>query len=90
MGSNGDVNGQGGYGNHATYSSPIALSGKGGSSLFGEGGGETASVNTTGRAGFDAQSYGAGGSGAANGASVPVTRNGGAGKGGIAVIREYA
>jgi hypothetical protein len=85
----GDINARGGMGFFALYST-TALSGKGGSSKFGEGGAATSGAPTTGNLGVSADSYGAGGSGAANGASVPTTVNGGAGKGGVTIIREYA
>ncbi len=90
IGSGGDINALGGYGWFGIYSSPRAISGKGGSSMFGEGAAVVPSVATTGASGQDAESYGAGGSGASNGASVPSTRNGGAGKGGLIIIKEYA
>lgn len=89
LGTGGDINARGGMGFFALYST-TALSGKGGASKFGEGGAATSGAPTTGNSGISADSYGGGGSGAANGASVPGTTNGGAGKGGVTILKEYA
>jgi len=89
VGTGGDLNAQGGFGYYSILSSP-ALSGKGGSSMFGDGAAPAVGVATTGTLGNAALSYGSGGSGAANGASVPSSKAGGAGASGIIIIREYA
>lgn len=89
VGTGGDLNAQGGFGFYSIYAS-IAVSGKGGSSMFGDGAAPAVSVAVTGTVGNAALSYGSGGSGAANGASVPASRAGGAGASGIVIIREYA
>jgi hypothetical protein len=88
IGFGGDSNGQGGQGGYGLYSS-TPQQGYGGSSLFGAGGTANGGAPTTGTAGFDAVSYGAGGSGAANGASVPANRLGGKGKTGVAEVWEW-
>lgn len=89
LGTSGDINARGGMGFYALYSA-TALSGKGGESRFGEGAASTSGAPTTGTPGISADSYGSGGGGAANGQSVPSNINGGAGKSGVAIIKEYA
>ncbi|KAB0489680.1 hypothetical protein [Pseudomonas vancouverensis] len=89
VGTGGDLNALGGGGIYALYAT-APISGKGGASLFGDGGPPTGGPPTTGSPGNAAVSYGAGGSGAANGASVATNSFGGAGKGGLVIIREYA
>lgn len=89
VGTGGDLNAQGGYGFYSILGA-AAVSGKGGSSMFGDGAAPAVGVATTGAVGNTASSYGSGGSGAANGASVPTSKNGGSGASGIIIIREYA
>jgi len=88
VGTGGDLNAQGGYGFYSILAA-VAVSGKGGSSVFGDGASPATGVATAGAVGNAALSYGSGGSGAANGASVPAPRAGGAGASGIVIIREY-
>ena len=88
-GTGGDLNSQGGFGFYSILAA-VAVSGKGGSSVFGDGASPATGVATTGTVGNAALSYGSGGSGAANGASVPASRAGGTGASGIIIIREYA
>jgi len=82
----GDINGQGGNGGSAWYGS-TPISGKGGSSIFGEG---AYPVGATGSPGNPAQSIGAGGSGGGNGASVATNTLGGTGGSGTLIIEEYS
>lgn len=89
VGSGGDLNAQGGFGFYAILGA-VAVSGKGGSSMFGDGGSPATGIATTGSVGNAGLSYGSGGSGAANGASVPTSKAGGTGASGIIIIREYA
>lgn len=63
----------------------IVLGGAGGSTFFGGGG---QGVNT-GSSGINASSYGGGGGGAANQQNTGVSRSGGAGFAGIAVVTEF-
>jgi hypothetical protein len=88
VGIGGDSNGQGGQGGYGIYGS-TPQQGYGGSSLYGAGGVAQGGAPTTGTAGFDANSFGAGGGGAANGASVPAVKLGGKGKTGVAEVWEW-
>jgi len=58
--------------------------------MFGDGGASVSGTPNTGTSGTSATSYGSGGSGAANGQVVATVINGGAGKGGMVIIKEYA
>ena len=83
---NGDVNGGGEPGERSfTLSATLAVSGKGGSSMFGTGGN---GINVEG-AGVAGTGYGAGGSGGMQD-SNGTARAGGAGTAGLIVIDEYA
>ncbi|MEB2535916.1 hypothetical protein SB394_02905 [Burkholderia sp. BCCIQ04A] len=84
IGSGGTINSAGGVGQAAFYA-PIAVSGKGGASMFGEG---AAPVSGT-SAGNSSVSYGSGGSGGSLGASSAAAA-GGNGSGGLVIVREYA
>lgn len=87
IGSSGDLNLPGGYGDSSLIiasSSPV--SGAGGASFFGAGGAPIASTSGDGIAGV---APGSGGSGAGNAISQPIHK-GGAGANGIVIIREYA
>lgn len=89
IGTGGDINAQGGFGYYSIIA-PTAVSGKGGSSMFGDGAPPAVGTASVGSVGVNAVSYGSGGSGAANNASVPASRAGGIGMSGITIIREYA
>lgn len=88
MGVGGDMNGLGGFGGSAWYSAVTSISGKGGSSVYGDGG--ALKTSTVAADGTSAVSYGAGGGGAAAPGPSGATKFGGAGKSGIIIIREYA
>ncbi|WP_330728208.1 hypothetical protein [Burkholderia multivorans] len=84
-GSGGTINGVGGMGQAAFYA-VTPVSGKGGSSLFGEG-----AFPVSGTLGGNAsQSYGAGGSGGSLTANSPGAAAGGNGSSGLVIVREYA
>ena len=89
IGTSGDINARGQQGGYALYSA-TPQQGGGGGSIFGFGPIATGGVPTTGTAGAAGESYGSGGSGAANGASVAGNSLGGAGKGGLAIVKEYS
>lgn len=85
LGQNGDTVGVGGLGTYAFYTNP-ATSGKGGASLFGEGGGyQTGSAN-----GAQAVTVGAGGGGGVQSSPSSPASSGGSGAGGICIIDEYS
>ncbi|MBR8084654.1 MULTISPECIES: glycine-rich domain-containing protein [Burkholderia cepacia complex] len=84
-GSGGTINGVGGMGQAAFYA-VTPVSGKGGSSLFGEG---AFPVSGT-LGGNAAQSYGAGGSGGSLTANSSGAAAGGNGSSGLVIVREYA
>lgn len=86
-GSGGHINGTGGLGNYAVYT-VVPVSGKGGSSLIGEGAQYVNALTTT--PGTAANVAGAGGSGGANGAAQGAGAAGGNGAPGICIIEEYA
>lgn len=88
-GTGGDVNVSGGIGWGAFYGTNV-ISGKGGSSMFGDGAYYVSGAATTGTVGVAAVSPGTGGSGAANGSAVASNIAGGAGAGGIVILEEYA
>lgn len=79
------VNSQGQPGLGSLYVASVGLSGSGGASVFGGGANGLFSASN----GVDANSYGAGGSGASNPASS-AAKTGGAGKAGIVIVEEYA
>lgn len=89
IGSSGDVNIRGQQGGYGIYSA-TPQQGQGGASVFGFGPTAVGGVPTTGTAGTAAESYGAGGTSAANGASVASNTLGGAGKSGLVIIKEYS
>lgn len=92
IGSGGDINLSGGYGNGG-FQSPAgslgAQGGTGGSSFFGGGSGTRVAGSGNAFPGVAAQVYGAGGSGAANGASQ-TEQVGGAGSAGVIYVFEYS
>ncbi|AMM14255.1 hypothetical protein AX768_09255 [Burkholderia sp. PAMC 28687] len=83
-GSGGDINGIGGYGQPAFYAA-TPVSGKGGSTLFGEGAFFVSSTNV-GQVGLSPGSGGSGASSLGGGSS----NSGGVGHQGIVIVREYA
>lgn len=86
-GSGGQINADGGAGGYALlYGSNACLSGAGGTSFYGGGPGAAGPGRGN---GLTPDSYGAGGSGALNNNSGIATQ-GGAGQGGVVIVREYA
>lgn len=88
LGVGGDINGRGGPGTGSFLGSAV-VSGYGGYSIFGAGAYIVSGAASTGTTGVNAESYGTGGSGAANGNLVGVTRFGGNGMGGLLILEEY-
>lgn len=88
-GTGGDLNESGSSGEPSFYGS-TPQSGRGGASFYGGSSTSVGGVPTTGSPGLNAASHGAGGTGAANGASVSANNLGGAGRNGVVTIWEYA
>lgn len=88
-GTGGEINADGGHGLPGLYTS-TPLGGAGGSSFYGAGARPISGAPTTGTAGINAVTPGAGGGGAANGSAVPVNVAGGVGANGSLTVKEYA